>query len=75
MQQLVIALHTSMHSAHITWSLLIAALHALSIQVTFVAKERTKYISVSLRLYVTSSDQLYSAYEAIDKDERVKFKF
>mmetsp|Transcript_31609 Transcript_31609/g.51538 ORF Transcript_31609/g.51538 Transcript_31609/m.51538 type:complete len:201 (+) Transcript_31609:23-625(+) len=43
--------------------------------VTHSTKESGKWTSVTLNLYVTSSDQLYKAYEEIDKDPRVRFKF
>eukprot|EP00611_Tribonema_gayanum_P021466 TRINITY_DN4137_c0_g1_i1.p1 TRINITY_DN4137_c0_g1~~TRINITY_DN4137_c0_g1_i1.p1 ORF type:complete len:181 (-),score=19.40 TRINITY_DN4137_c0_g1_i1:11-523(-) len=44
-------------------------------KVTVEATPYGKYTRLSLRVWTTSSDKLYSAYEAIDKDARVKFKF
>ncbi|CAM9372835.1 unnamed protein product [Discosporangium mesarthrocarpum] len=38
-------------------------------------REKGKYLSITLKVHVLSSDQLYKCYEAINKDPRVKFKF
>ena len=34
-----------------------------------------QWVSVTLGVLVESAEQLYTIYEVIDKDERVKFKF
>ncbi|CAM9524918.1 unnamed protein product [Chrysoparadoxa australica] len=38
-------------------------------------RETPKYLSVSLKIFVKSADELYKAYEVIDADKRVRFKF
>ncbi|CAM9791209.1 unnamed protein product [Ascophyllum nodosum] len=38
-------------------------------------REKGKYVSISLKVYVESSTQLYKCYEVINEDSRVKFKF
>ena len=55
-----------------------AVADALSIELERVVvstRERIKYQSVTLKFWVTDSHALYRAYEAIDRDARVKFKF
>jgi hypothetical protein len=41
----------------------------------YSAKTNGKYISITVHAPVESSEQLYSLYERIGRDERVKFKF
>mmetsp|Transcript_1228 Transcript_1228/g.3436 ORF Transcript_1228/g.3436 Transcript_1228/m.3436 type:complete len:177 (-) Transcript_1228:162-692(-) len=39
------------------------------------SRDRGKWRSLTIKAPCTSADQVYAVYEAIDKDERVKFKF
>lgn len=38
-------------------------------------REKGKYTSITLKVHVDNSSQLYKCYEVINKDSRVKFKF
>mmetsp|Transcript_1009 Transcript_1009/g.1841 ORF Transcript_1009/g.1841 Transcript_1009/m.1841 type:complete len:164 (+) Transcript_1009:117-608(+) len=42
---------------------------------TKATKINGKWVSVTLGVLVESAEQLYTIYEAVDKDPRVKFKF
>jgi len=43
--------------------------------VQFSERKYGKWISVTVKAPVTSAEMLYSIYENVDKDPRVKFKF
>ncbi|CAM9393880.1 unnamed protein product [Sphacelaria rigidula] len=38
-------------------------------------REKGRYTSISLNVFVENSSQLYKCYEVINEDKRVKFKF
>ncbi|CAM9439637.1 unnamed protein product [Choristocarpus tenellus] len=43
--------------------------------VQFSTREKGKYTSITLKVHVDNSAQLYKCYEVINEDSRVKFKF